>query len=157
MAGVADEALITERHRTFALGNSSITVKVHGEETGGAYSVLEYLAAPGAGNGPHVHYNEDETFYVLEGAMTFQLEGEKRKAGPGEFVIIKRETLHAFVNAEGEAARCLILLRPAGLEGFFEDMAELLETNPGVPPDLQAILALGRKYNVDFDPPVSSR
>jgi|GEM_PF-5926405 len=46
-------------------GGSTMTFRVSGDDTGGAYSVLEYLAAPGAGSAMHLHRNEDESFFIL--------------------------------------------------------------------------------------------
>ena len=53
---------------------------VTGEETGGAYFAMEALVPPGGGPPPHVHRNEDETFYVLEGRVEFRL-GDERVTG----------------------------------------------------------------------------
>ena len=137
--------------KTVSLGSSSMTFRVAGEDTGGAYSVLEYLAAPGAGSPMHVHKNEVESFYILEGAITFQLGQEKTRATPGMFVTIPRGLRHAFVNAEDTAARSLVILTPSGLEYFFLDMSELLKTYPSGPPE-DVLLALTEKYGLDFRP-----
>ena len=48
--------------------------KARGEETGGAVTVLETVAGPGEGPPLHVHVNDDEFIYVLEGRLRFQLE-----------------------------------------------------------------------------------
>jgi len=136
---------------TVSLGSSSMTFRVAGEDTDGAYSVLEYLAAPGAGSPMHVHKNEVESFYILEGAITFQLGEEKTRATPRMFVTIPRGMRHAFVNAEEEPARALVILTPSGLEYFFLDMSELLKTYPDGLPE-EVFLALTEKYGLDFRP-----
>ena len=137
--------------KTVSLGSSSMTFRVAGEDTSGAYSVLEYLAAPGAGSPMHTHKNEVESFYILEGAITFQLGEEKTKATPGMFVTIPRGVRHAFVNAEEEPARSLVILTPSGLEYFFLDMGELLKIYPGGPPE-EVFLELTERYGLDFRP-----
>jgi mannose-6-phosphate isomerase-like protein (cupin superfamily) len=134
------------------LGISTVIVRVPGEATGGAYAILEYIGGPGAGAGLHVHHRELEAFFILDGAMTFHLGDERTRATPGTWVAIPPETVHAFVNAEAEPVRTVILLRPAGLEGFFRDMATLLRQSP-TGPDGAAVIALGKKYGVDFDLP----
>ena len=139
--------------RTVSLGASSMTFRVAGEDTGGAYSVLEYLAAPGAGSPMHSHKKEVESFYILEGAITFQLGNEKTLATPGMFITIPIGLRHAFVNAEAEPARSLVILTPSGLEYFFLDMSELLKTYPEGLPD-EVFLALTEKYGLDFRPDV---
>jgi mannose-6-phosphate isomerase-like protein (cupin superfamily) len=42
------------------------TVKAAGEDTGGAFALVEALVPPGGGPPPHIHHREDEAFYVLE-------------------------------------------------------------------------------------------
>ena len=48
-----------------------VTTKVTGKETGGLYSIVEVLEPQGAAAPLHVHHNEDEAFYILEGEVTF--------------------------------------------------------------------------------------
>src|SRR6476659_8204106 len=74
------------------------TFLVTGEETGGAYFVMEALVPPEGGPPPHIHTKEDETFYVLEGQIEFLLGEELIVAGPGDFVSIPRGTVHRFKN-----------------------------------------------------------
>src|SRR4029079_17883974 len=56
---------------------------VTGEETGGAYFAMEAVVPPGGGPPPHIHRNEDETFYVLDGEGTFHLGDKTAVAGRG--------------------------------------------------------------------------
>lgn len=142
-------ALLERDEKTVSLGSATVTFKARGEETGGAYSVLEYTADPGAGSGMHRHQREDESFYILEGALTFQLEERKFKAGPGQFVRIAKGMRHAFVNGEAEPARCLIFCSPPGLEGFFEEFGEMLKVSPNGPSN-EDVLALADRYGVEF-------
>jgi quercetin dioxygenase-like cupin family protein len=148
-----DSALLPLNNgKTVSLGGgSTMTFRVSSEDTGGAYSVLEYVAAPGAGSTMHVHRNEDESFFILEGALTFQLGDNKTRATPGTFIQIPKGLRHAFVNAEPEPARSLVILTPAGLEYFFAEISELLSTYPSGPP-AEVVRALTEKYGLDFGP-----
>ena len=131
------------------LWGDQLVIKAHGAATGGAYAVLEYTALPGHGAGRHVHQNEEETFYILAGALTFQLDDEQIRATVGRLVRIPRGLYHAFVNAEQEPLRALIILTPAGLERYFEEMGALAQQYPDGPPG-ETALAIARKYNVIF-------
>jgi quercetin dioxygenase-like cupin family protein len=111
------------------------TFLVTGEETGGAYFVMEALVPPGGGPPPHVHRREDETFYVVEGEIEFKLGEEVIAAGPGDFVNVPKGTVHRFHNAGTETARLILTFTPAGIERFFEETLERAPNGAQDPPD----------------------
>src|SRR5262245_10756120 len=97
-----------------------------GEETGGAYALCEGIIAPGNGPPPHVHTREDETFYVLEGEITFTIAGNQRTAKPGDFFHGPRGIEHTLKNTGSKPARVLVTVLPAGLEKFFREIGDPL-------------------------------
>jgi quercetin dioxygenase-like cupin family protein len=105
---------------------------VTGEETGGAYFAMEAWVPPGGGPPPHIHRNEDETFYIVEGTCDFRLDDEVVTAGPGDFVNIPRGRVHCFHNAGAEPARLILTFTPANMEHFFEETLERV-TDPSQP------------------------
>jgi quercetin dioxygenase-like cupin family protein len=110
-------------HRRADTGNTywgpgdSYRFLVTGAETGGAYFVMEAYVPPGGGPPPHIHRNEDETFYVVEGECELLLGDETITAGPGDFVSVPRGTLHRFHNAGDAPTRLILTFTPAGIEG----------------------------------------
>ena len=88
----------SETGRAFWGPGDHYTFLVTGEETGGAYFVMQALVPPGGGPPPHVHTREDETFYLLEGQVEFLFGEETIVAGPGDFVNVPRGTVHRFLN-----------------------------------------------------------
>ena len=66
------------------------TIKADGKATGGHCAVIEVLSPQGNGPPLHVHRNEDEWFYVLEGEMLFWVDGKTIKCGPGSFAFAPR-------------------------------------------------------------------
>jgi mannose-6-phosphate isomerase-like protein (cupin superfamily) len=94
-------------------------LKASGEQTRGAFEVIEYQ-----GNAmqppPHIHREREEAFYILNGKFRFTLGSELVEAGQGSWVFVPRGTRHGF-TADPDA-RALILVVPAGLEGFFEEL-----------------------------------
>jgi mannose-6-phosphate isomerase-like protein (cupin superfamily) len=141
----------THRDETIQLWGSIMIVRVPGEATEGAYSVLEYLAPPTAGAGPHLHEREDETFYILEGALTVQLGDERIRAEPGQAVTLPAGTRHSFANAEQEPLRALVVLRPAGLEGYFRDLGSIAAGHPDAPPTREELIDLAEQYGLKFE------
>ena len=111
------------------------TFLVTGEDTGGAYFVMEALVPSGGGPPPHIHTREDETFYVLEGQVEFLLGEETTVAGPGDFVNIPRGTVHRFQNTGTETARIVLTFTPAGIEHWFEETLERAP-NDALPEDV---------------------
>jgi mannose-6-phosphate isomerase-like protein (cupin superfamily) len=102
-------------------GEVEIVIKASGESTGGAYALFEE-------NEPvdtplHVHEHEDELFYVLEGEHVFQVGQEEFPTGPGGLVFAPRGVPHAQRRVVPRTGRILVLTSPAGLEGFFRELA----------------------------------
>jgi mannose-6-phosphate isomerase-like protein (cupin superfamily) len=63
--------------------------------------------------GLHVHHEDDEAWYVLEGRLGFRLDGETVEAGPGEVVLARRGTAHTFWNAGGDQpVRYVLVMTP---------------------------------------------
>jgi quercetin dioxygenase-like cupin family protein len=104
----------------------SVAYWARSEETAGAVTVLESVVAPGEGPPLHVHVNEDEFIYVLEGRLRVRLEEAVREAPAGSFVFIPKGVPHTWKNAGDGAARFLFGFTPAasGMERFFERGAE---------------------------------
>jgi quercetin dioxygenase-like cupin family protein len=138
------------------MGGLSV-IKAAGRETGGQYTLLEVLEPRGIEVPLHVHHNEDEAFFVLEGAMTFYVGEEVHKAGAGSYVFAPRDIPHAY-TVDSEQARFLILLSPAGLEGFVYATSEPAESltippRPEGPPDeaeMEQLAELARRYGAEI-------
>ena len=138
-------ALAPGEGRTLPLGANALQWKATGDETGGRFALMELTTVPGSGSPLHVHHNEDEAFFVLEGTLTIYLGKRVVRATPGSFTLIPRGLLHAFVNRGTETVRSLVTLSPAGLEGFFETTA-----GPDAPRDAASFAALCARYGLEF-------
>ena|SRR5579871_2644700 len=114
-----------------------------GEQTGGAYALIETANDPSTGVPLHVHEREDETWFILEGEYTFRVGAETFLARAGDYVFGARNVPHSYANQTRSIARALIMVTPAGFEGFWRESARL-----GEDASLAAHEALGRKYGV---------
>jgi quercetin dioxygenase-like cupin family protein len=108
-----------------------LTFKARGEDTDGRLLAIENVIAPLDGPPLHSHDNEDESWYVIEGTLRFQLGDEQAEAPQGSFVFVPRGTPHAFQNIGEAPARILVMFNPAGMERFFEEFAWLEHPDPG--------------------------
>ncbi len=107
-------------------------VKASAADTGGQYTLLEITAPPGLQAPLHVHYHEDEGFYVLEGSVTIEVGDDTVELDPGQHAYGPREIPHRFtVGPDG--ARMIWVFTPGGFEGLVEEAGVPAET-PTVPP-----------------------
>jgi quercetin dioxygenase-like cupin family protein len=96
-------------------------------DTGGALTALETTAAPGEGPPLHVHTNEDELLYVLEGRFRFRMEDDVTEAASGAMAFVPRGVRHTWQNVGSTPARMLVVFTPSGMERFFERFSEHAE------------------------------
>jgi quercetin dioxygenase-like cupin family protein len=126
----------TEGERYWIAGDT-LTFKATAADTGGAYALIDVLATPGEGPPPHIHDNEDETFYVLDGRFEILLGEQVIDAGPGTFAMVPRGTVHRFRCVAEHPSRMLVMFTPGGLEGFFRE-AGIRADGDGQPPPVDA-------------------
>ena len=144
--------------RTIAVVGDVYRFLATGEDTNGTYALWEAFVPPGGGPPPHVHSREEEGFYVLEGEITFTVNGEKVVATAGTFANMPVGTPHNFRNESNKPAKMLISVAPAGLEGmFFEVGVPLAEgATTAAPPskeEIERLLAVAPKYGIEILPP----
>ena len=95
------------------------------ESTGGAISVLMGWHKPGEGPPDHVHFSQEEVFFVLEGTYEMTVGGQTSTAGPGTIVFIPRNVVHRFKNV-GETTACMLdWSLPGGQDHYFKKISEL--------------------------------
>lgn len=91
------------------------TVLASAKDTGGAYSILEQVMPKTPQAVTHMHENEDEFFYILEGKAVYKIGEETFEAEPGKFLSIPRYSWHSF-DALTHGCRVLNFYAPAGFE-----------------------------------------
>jgi quercetin dioxygenase-like cupin family protein len=129
--------------RINVIGDSQ-TIKLDGRMTNGLFAMIEQNNKEGAGVPLHVHTREDETFYVCEGEVTFQVGEIEILASTGTTVYLPRGVPHGFrVN---KPTRALLSVYPAGAENMFRKLNEL----PPGPPDMEKITKICAEYGIYF-------
>jgi quercetin dioxygenase-like cupin family protein len=102
-----------------------VTFITRGGQTNGVLATLDIVVPAGEGPPLHAHTREDEWAYVLAGDLRWKLDGELTASPPGSFVFIPRGVVHCFQNIGDQPGRLLVTFSPAGMEGFFDQLAEL--------------------------------
>ena len=140
-----------ERRPLWVMG-AVLEIVIGGDQTGGAYAVAEDRSSPGFGPPPHVHTNEDEAFYVIEGEYLFGGDDGEVHAGPGTFVHAPKGHLHWWRNVGEGPGRHLEIFVPARLERMFEEIGEPVDDPDAAPPppDPGRLLEAAPRYGVEF-------
>ena len=132
-----------------------LTFLATGQDTQGLFALMEQVARKGNVPPPHIHHREDETFYVLEGEMTFSVGDRTIKASRGTMVFLPRDVVHSF-TIESEQVRILVLVTPAGAEGFFKECS-VPASSMTLPPlaetpysEIQKMMTLAPKFGFEF-------
>lgn len=122
------------------------TLKITPVETGGRLLQFETTHAPGTAVPPHIHYEEDEAFYVLAGRFAFALGETRVAATAGACSYAPRGAVHAFTSVGPEEGRLLVTVT-LGLqhEAFMREVDELTK-RLGRPPDQAQVIAVALKH-----------
>jgi len=143
-----------------SVAGNSYRILVSGEQTAGAYAVIDMLVPPGGGPGPHSHKDIQEMFYVVQGEVEFSTEDGKTNAAEGSFVNIPLGgKVHSFKNKTGSMAHLLCTVVPAGLDAFFQEIGTPVEAGVFLqPPTLTEeaigkLKSIGERYGQEFYPP----
>jgi quercetin dioxygenase-like cupin family protein len=130
------------------VGQTVIRFRVEAEATAGSAALFEFDVPPeGPMPPPHSHDRYEETLYGLRGTLTWTVDGETTRVGPGEVLCIPRGATHHFENTGTELATQLVIVTP-GLLGpaYFRDLAAIV--NVDGPPDFAAALDVMRRHGL---------
>jgi quercetin dioxygenase-like cupin family protein len=141
--------------RTVAVVGDVYRFLATGDDTNGRYALWEALVPPGGGPPSHVHSREEEGFYIMDGEITFTVNGERVVAKAGTFANMPVGVPHSFKNESDRPARMLISVAPAGLEEmFFEVGVPLAEgattAEPPTADEIERLLAVAPKYGIEI-------
>ena len=133
---------------TFTMLGASIRLIARATDTDGRFTVFEQATPPGWGPPRHVHANEDEIVYVLDGTYEVSLGDERRTVSAGGCAILPRGIVHGFRNAGETPGRFVCVITPGGLEEYF---LEIARCSP--PPSPAQLVALAQTYGLTLLPP----
>ena len=135
-------------------GGYALVTKATDAETRGAYAFQEMTVAPGfPWIPPHVHHNEDEALYVLEGECTVRIGERVHTLGAGTFALMPRGVAHTFSNPGAAPARVIVVSSPGAVVRYFEEAAALSNASPTGQPDMERLAALAKNYGIEFVSP----
>ncbi len=111
-----------ERH---TIGVSTTDFKVLTQDCGGALFIMEHTNRKKGGPPRHLHHNEDEWFYVIEGDYIIEIASDRFQLKAGDSILAPREVPHTWAFVGDSPGRMVIAFTPANkMEAFFRDNAK---------------------------------
>ena len=123
-------------------------IKATAEDTGGLLSIIEITEPPNAAAPLHVHHREDESFWILEGDVTFEVGDTRIAATAGDFAFGPRGIPHRYTVGDA-GCRMLFIMTPGGFERLVREMSVPAQTRTLPPaseeePDWEHVAAVAR-------------
>src|SRR5271166_2636627 len=115
IASMNNGVMVAGEGRSIWVVGDRYTIKCRGNDTSGAYALLEAVVPPGAGPPPHIHSREDEAFFVLEGELQFYVEGRSFMATSGAWVTLARGSVHFFKQVF-DSSPAILAVSPFAME-----------------------------------------
>ena len=141
--------------QTIAIVGDKYRFLATGKETDGLYTQIDAVVYPGGGPPPHIHRREVEAFYILEGEITFLIDGEQLVATAGMFANVPIGVVHTFRNNTDRPARMIVTIAPAGLEELFLACGKPVSPDadsvqPPTPEEIETLMKLAPEYGVEL-------
>ncbi len=131
------------------LGVSALTFKVSAQDSNGLFVVENTFHAKG-GPARHLHYDQDEWFYCVEGEFIIEVGSQRFTLNPGDSLFAPRKVPHVWAYVGDARGKMLITFMPAGkMEAFFREVTKANAMPPQNP-------ALWRAHGMELlGPPLS--
>jgi quercetin dioxygenase-like cupin family protein len=139
---------------------STYRIIIDGEQTNGAYTIIDMLIPPKGGPGPHSHPTFQEAYYILDGEIMLVTKEKSYTVTKGSYANIPfNGPVHKFTNRSDEAAHMLCLITPAGMEKMFEEIGKPVAADTVLPPpqmtpeELKRLQSIAERYGQKLYPP----
>ena len=137
------------RQHEIQLTRTAIYIKVSTLDTNGGLSVAEITSFQKGGPARHLHHEQDEWFYVVEGEHVIEVGEERYEGGPGDSVFAPRKVTHVWAHVGEGTGRLIAALQPAGeIEAFFDNLATL-----GSSPEREELQRAFSSYGLELTGP----
>ena len=120
------------------------------EATAGAISVLMAWHKPGEGPPDHVHFSQEEMFFILEGTYELTIAGETSTVGPGTIAYIPRNVVHRFKDVGVTTVRMLDWTLPGGQDHYFKASSDLAASDGFTG---EKAMEISRQHDTNFPAP----
>jgi quercetin dioxygenase-like cupin family protein len=129
-----------------------VKIRAGGDATGKTFAILEHACERGWGSPLHRHQADDETFFVFEGELRVEVDGQASAAGAGAVAFLPRQLPHAFVVTSPQA-RYLTFHTPAGFDAFTQAVGTpAMSEDPPIeaPPAPAELARIAAQYGIEI-------
>jgi mannose-6-phosphate isomerase-like protein (cupin superfamily) len=140
--------------KEFVLAGVVMKRLISGEQTGGMFCLFENRSDGQTKTPIHVHADDDETVYVVEGQLTAVVDGEARTLSPGESILLRRGVPHQLMS--NRPARYILIDTPSVFEQFLVEAGHELRkgevVGPPTPADIERLEAAAPRFGITLLP-----
>jgi quercetin dioxygenase-like cupin family protein len=138
--------------KEFVLAGVVMKRLVSGEQTDGMFCLFENRSGGQTKTPIHVHADDDETIYVIEGQLTAVLDGTPRILSPGESIFLKRGIPHQLMNPGDQPVRYILIGTPGIFDRFLAEAGRELRkgeaVGPPTPADIERLKAAAPGFGI---------
>jgi quercetin dioxygenase-like cupin family protein len=146
------ESMTDLESKEFVLAGVVMKRLVSGEQTGGSFCLFENRSDGQTKTPIHIHADDDETVYVIEGQLTAVVNGETRTLSPGESLFLKRGIPHQLMNPGNQPVRYILIGTPSIFEQFLAEGGHELRkgevVGPPTPADIERLKAAAPRFGI---------
>lgn len=140
---------VSEIATEYVPGSSGrVRLLVTGAQTKDRLALVEVVARRANDPPLHAHTNEDELVYVVSGEVAFFVDGHRTNCAEGDCVFLPRGAEHSYSVISDEAT-LLVLIVPAGLEGYYQDLGACVDPEQYV----EQLITVSARYGVQITGP----
>ena len=151
---------VNPSEETIKIGPIEIRFLITGDDSNSSVSVFEFQVPFGQKLQAPEHMNDayEETFYGIEGVLTWTVDGTPIEVGPGQALCIPRGAVHRFDNLGNEDVKQLVVITPAIMgPAYFREAAEVMRATPGGSPDRSKMMDVFRRHGMTVAAPPHSK
>jgi mannose-6-phosphate isomerase-like protein (cupin superfamily) len=142
--------------KEFVLAGVLMKRLLSGAETDGQFCLFENRSGGASRTPIHVHADDDETIYMMEGEMQAIIGGETKIISAGETLFLKRGVPHQLMNVSGSPMRYILLCTPSGFDGFLaaggRERDEGTEIVPPTADDIARMKSAAPRFGITLMP-----
>ena len=131
------------------------TIKISRDDTGGHYGLVEIVVPTGLGSPWHVHPEEDEWFYILDGEFTVYVGETRLSLRAGSLAFGPKGVPHTFIAELPHGGKALVGFQPCQFEGFIREVGEpaperVVPPPLETPPDMERLIPIAAKNGMNI-------